>query len=253
MCMTKWDGCISGMQGWLYHKLLTINFFDCKCLTLSFWLLRYPRQRHLSKKKQHTPTTGISRKLQSIWHPAAFRGWLDGTGSAVKRRHDLKGSCWSSVLQIKSKQALCNSLLCFYFFLVLYCCLSFPNTINVPCQLYILNPNAIVFSPRIWHLLLLVHGKEGKWAGGRVACTCANVSHTRIFIHHLIPKWQHWDQMTSTSFRSLLRLRLALVWIHQVRPMSMSNYWLKHPSPGSDSDWNQTTDGSGLPVTTCAH
>lgn len=178
-----------------------LTFFDCKCLTLSFWLLRYPLQRHLCRRRKKKKQ-GISRKFQSIWHSAAFRGWLDGTAVPMKRRHDLKGSCWSVVLQIKSKQALCNSLLCFYFFLVLYCCLSFPNTINASCQLHILNPNAIVFSPRIWHLLLLVHGKEGKWEGGRVVCTCANVSLTLIFTHYLIPTWQQGDKMTSKSFRS---------------------------------------------------
>lgn len=65
---------------------------------------------------------------------------LVGPAVNMKRRYDLKESCWSTVLQIKSKKALCNSVFCFFFFflLVFYCCLALPNTINVPCQFYIL-------------------------------------------------------------------------------------------------------------------
>lgn len=38
---------------------------------------------------------------------------LKGPAVNMKRRYDLKESCWSIVLQIKSKKALCNSFLCF--------------------------------------------------------------------------------------------------------------------------------------------
>lgn len=113
----------------------TVNSWQLPFLIVSAWHWAFGcwsihfKDIYLEEEKK-----GISRKLQSIWPSAAFRGWLEGPAVHMKRRNDLKGSCWSSVLQIKSKQALCNSLLCFYFFLVLYCCLSFPNTINVPAS-----------------------------------------------------------------------------------------------------------------------
>lgn len=169
--MTKWDGYISGMQGWLHRKLLTINFLIVSAWHWAFgcWGIHFKDIYVEEKNKEFQENFrayGILLPSEGVWMGPAVH---------MKRRHDLKGSCWSSVLQIKSKQALCNSLLCFYFFLVLYCCLSFPNTINVPCQLYILNPNSIVFSPRIWHLFSWCMSKKvsegvGGWSAPVQMC-----------------------------------------------------------------------------------
>ena len=122
-----------------------------------------------------------------------------------------------------------------FFFLVFYCCLSFADTINVPCQFpskfkphRVLSKNLTLTSPgRLERRNVTAELRKG--VGGQSEPPW-HVSHSLIFIHHLNPKWQHLGKMTSEFFQSfksttLQGLCATLIQIHYVWYTSTSNFF----------------------------